>query len=89
MATSQHTGKAEERLSLLPRFVRNLNSLAERCGLTVTVEIDTYEGESEERLFTEWQGTKDQLVATGLLNPSYRFPAKRGSLSIPDTIRAP
>lgn len=59
---------------LVPRYVRNLNTLAERCGMAVAVSVDQYapdeqqwvDVEGDYYLAAEWAGTRAQLAMLGL-----------------------
>jgi hypothetical protein len=69
--TPQHSG-AVPRPSpgRIPRYVRNLNALAERHGISVNVTNEPYDNDPEIRLWSEWSGTCEQFLATGLFVPS-------------------
>jgi hypothetical protein len=56
---------------LIPRFVQDLNVIAERVGLSVLVAA------ADGKLVATWRGSKKQMRATGLLTPGYRFPYGR------------
>jgi hypothetical protein len=81
---------------LVPRYVRNLNALAERCGMVTRNFARAPKDEDElPTLRGEWQGTTAQLVSTGLFAESMvermlglrqhsRFVSSRGSSSHPE-----
>jgi hypothetical protein len=76
---------ASSTLPPIPRYMRNLNRLAERTGLTVDVHVAPYTNDPEVRLWSEWAGTEAQFRATGLFVPSQRFPMGAGILEIPSS----
>lgn len=80
--------------ALIPRYVRNLNAIAERCGLRTTVSIGQIPqewgldpiGDSWARgdvVLSFWEGSVEDLLSTNLLRPSYRLPLNVGWISFP------
>ncbi|MDB5924378.1 MAG: hypothetical protein JWN13_3314 [Betaproteobacteria bacterium] len=77
-------GKAPEVIDLqIPSFIRSLNRHAERHGLATSVRIAHLPAEwkcSEcewargDVVLSTWSGTIKQLLATGFVRESYRFP---------------
>lgn len=60
---------------LVPRYVQNLNALAEHHGLSTRVYVARYKKESEgPMIFAEWMGTKESLFSMGLLTPHQQLP---------------
>ena len=60
---------------LVPRYVQNLNALAERHGLSTRVYVARYKKESDgPMIFAEWKGSKEDLFSMGLLCPSQQPP---------------
>lgn len=55
---------------VLPRFVRNLNALAEAHGFSTRMSVEPYSDSPKLRLWARWEGTKSQLISLGLLTPS-------------------
>lgn len=53
----------------VPRYIRNLNAIAERAGMTVTMRAASVPEQPEPNLMARWEGTLEQLAATGLLVP--------------------
>jgi hypothetical protein len=53
----------------VPTFVRNLNALAEAAGMRVRLETEPYEGETEVRLWSVWEGSKAQFASLQLFTP--------------------
>lgn len=69
---------------LVPRFVRNLNALAEQHGMKTSTEIDGYEGnESARVLWSVWEGTEAQLRATNLFKPNFHIRPTRTRFDVP------
>jgi hypothetical protein len=67
----------------IPRFVRNLNALAEQHGLAVRMAVEPYANDPELRLWATWSGSRAAFL--NLVQPvaSYHLPLSRGKLSIP------
>ncbi len=65
----------------VPRYVRNLNALAESCGLVVRTYGTVKDG--TEFLCADWVGSMAQLLSTGLIARGHRFPQTVGMLTIP------
>ena len=60
---------------LVPRYVQNLNALAEHHGLSTRVYVARYKKESEgPMIFGEWKGSKESLFSMGLLAPYQQLP---------------
>lgn len=94
MANCHATGEA-----LIPRFVRNLNAIAERCGMRTSVSIGQipqewripseslgdYSWARGDVVLSFWEGSVAELHSTNLLLPSYRIPLSVGWISFPTT----
>jgi hypothetical protein len=72
----------------IPRFINNLNEFAVSNGLSVAVRIEPYSNDPEIRLWSQWRGTKAQLLSLGLLQPSQHFPLTRGTFTVPSCERS-
>jgi hypothetical protein len=70
-------------VSLIPRYVANLNALAERHGLTATVVVEPYDNDPEVRLWGKWRGTRANFLSLVQPVASYHLPLSRGRLNIP------
>ena len=90
-STASITGKNEVR-TLIPRFVRELNRVAEQQGLGVSIRIgpvpdwwpvSEYAWAKGDVVLSNWAGTKAQFAATGLVPLGYRTPSSRGWFCVP------
>ncbi|HEV2268997.1 MAG TPA: hypothetical protein VGR92_06030 [Steroidobacteraceae bacterium] len=56
-------------LERIPTFVRNVNALAERAGMRVSLWVGPYDDDPEVRLWSVWEGTRAQLASLQLFTP--------------------
>ena len=73
---------------LIPRYIHNINNLAQERGLTVSdIYVDRYEEQGgvaeKDRIFATWKGTEAQLRSIGLITRSYHFPLESGWIVMP------
>lgn len=77
-STTSHTLPAR-----IPRFIENLNALARESGMTVRMVVEPSVDTAELRLWTEWRGTRAQVLAFVRPIPSYHLPLSCGTLTVP------
>jgi hypothetical protein len=76
-----------------PRYIQNLNAMAERLGLSVSMSVRTYDSQPanfwhpdfephSHQLLATWRGTRAQLLAFPGIAPSYHLPQSSGLLRV-------
>lgn len=58
----------------VPRYIRNINAIAQQAGISVNVCVAPYDNSTNVRLWSEWKGNRDQLFSTALLTTAQRKP---------------
>jgi hypothetical protein len=75
MANAQHSAPPA---LLVPRYVANLNRLAELQGMTVRPYVEEYvDAPGRFALSVDWLGTRAQFFALGLITSHQRWPIER------------
>jgi hypothetical protein len=72
----------------IPRHARNLDSIAERAGMRVSTCAEPSSADNPQlRLWSRWEGSKQQLRSLGLLTPGQEalLARKRSALTVPGT----
>jgi hypothetical protein len=69
--------------SRIPRYIGNLNALAENARMAVEMAVEPYGNDPALRLWSSWRGARDAFLSLVQPVASYHLPLTQGRLNIP------